>query len=214
MALLAPTDFPNLQALADVGADMLRKIGMDVDYQAMDAGTIGNRQTKEDKVANGGWSVFSTFVAGTDVATPAAYQLIRANGEATWFGWPTDVRLESLCDAWFTAPGVEQQQAITRDIQAEIFQSVPFVPLGQYFPPIARRYVGCSTGLRRSGTCRWRCRAMSSHCLRFIDREVEIILKPAGMPSRSLLGPILAALKGPSAPIRCPPTNSNPARPT
>lgn len=139
VALLAPTDFPNLRALADVGADMLRKIGMDVDHQAMDAGTMVTRRTKKDTVANGGWSVFSTFVAGTDLATPASYQMMRANGEGAWFGWPTDARLESLRDAWFAAAGVEQQQTIARDIQAEVFQLVPFVPLGQYFQPTAYR---------------------------------------------------------------------------
>lgn len=139
VALLAPTDFPNLRALADVGADMLRKIGMDVDYQAMDAGTMVTRRTKKDTVANGGWSVFSTSVAGTDLATPASYQMMRANGEGAWFGWPTDARLESLRDAWFAAAGVERQQTIARDIQAEVFQLVPFVPLGQYFQPTAYR---------------------------------------------------------------------------
>ena len=38
VALIVPTDFPNLKALSDVGADMLRRIGMNVDYQAMDSG--------------------------------------------------------------------------------------------------------------------------------------------------------------------------------
>jgi peptide/nickel transport system substrate-binding protein len=36
--LMAPTDFPILKALADVGADVMQKIGINVDYQAMEAG--------------------------------------------------------------------------------------------------------------------------------------------------------------------------------
>ncbi len=139
VALIVPTDFPNLKALADVGADMLHKIGMAVDYQAMDWGTLLTRRAKKDPVAKGGWSMFFTFSAGTDLATPAAYLMMRGTGENAWFGWPTDAKLETLRDAWFAAPGLEAQQAIARDIQTEVFETVPFVPLGQYFQSTAYR---------------------------------------------------------------------------
>lgn len=40
VVLIVPTDFPTFRALADVGADMMEKIGLKVDYQALDWATV------------------------------------------------------------------------------------------------------------------------------------------------------------------------------
>ena len=139
VALVVPTDFPNLKALADVGADMMRRGGLNVDYQATDWGTLLTRRAKTSPVAEGGWSCFFTFGAGLDNATPASHLMMRANGPKAWFGWPEDAALESLRDGWFAAPDLPAQQAIARQLQARAFEVVPFVPLGQYFQPTAYR---------------------------------------------------------------------------
>ena len=138
-ALIVATDFPNLKALADVGADMLRKIGMNVDYQAMDWGSVLTRRARRDPVAQGGWSMFFTFSAGTDMMTPAAHLMLRGSGANAWFGWPDDPKLEQLRDAWFAAPDLAAQQSIARELQLRAFDTVPFIPLGQYFQPTAYR---------------------------------------------------------------------------
>jgi peptide/nickel transport system substrate-binding protein len=139
VALIVPTDFPNLKALADVGADMLRRIGMNVDYQAMDWGTLLVRRAKKDPVDAGGWSVFFTFSAGADMATPAGQLMLRGTGASAFFGWPTDPTLENLRDAWFAAPDPAAQLALARQMQLRVFETVPFAPLGQYFQPTAYR---------------------------------------------------------------------------
>jgi peptide/nickel transport system substrate-binding protein len=139
VALIVPTDFPNLKALADVGADMLRRLGMNVDYQAMDWGTLLTRRASQAPVDHGGWSLFFTFSAGADMATPAGQLMMRGTGEKAWFGWPTDPELERLRDAWFAAPGLADQQQVARELQSRVFQTVPFIPLGQYFQPTAYR---------------------------------------------------------------------------
>ncbi len=139
IALIVPTDFPNLKALADVGADMMRRLGMVVDYQAMDWGTLLSRRAKKEPVAQGGWSAFFTFSAGADMATPAGQIMMRGNGANAWFGWPDDPELERRREAWFEAPDLGAQQAAARALQARVFETVPFVPLGQYFQPTAYR---------------------------------------------------------------------------
>ncbi len=139
VALIVPADFPNLKALADVGAEMLRGIGMNVDYQATDWGTLLTRRAKKEPVDQGGWSAFFTFGAGLDQATPAANLMLRANGANAWFGWPDDPRIEALRDAWFTAPDLDAQRRIAADLQREAFETVPYIPLGQYFQPTAYR---------------------------------------------------------------------------
>ncbi len=139
VALIVPTDFPNLKALADVGADMLRKCGMNVDYQAMDWGSVLTRRARKDPTETGGWSIFFTFGAGADQASPAAHLMLRGSGQNAFFGWPDDPELERLRDQWFVAPDLTHQQVIAREMQIRAMQSVPFIPLGQYFQATAYR---------------------------------------------------------------------------
>ena len=139
VVLMAATDFPVLKAMADVTADMFKQAGMNVDYVATDWGTVVTRRAKKEPVEQGGWSAFCTAWAGTDHLDPSGHLSLRANGEQAWIGWPTDLRIEQLRDAWFDAPDVRAQAAICADIQREAFQSVPYIPMGQYLQPTAYR---------------------------------------------------------------------------
>ncbi len=139
VVLMAATDFPVLKAMADVSADMMKQAGMNVDYVATDWGSVVTRRAKKDPVEQGGWSAFCTAWAGTDHLNPAGHLSLRTNGEAAWFGWPTDAKIEQLRDEWFTAPDVAAQQRICADIQREAFVDVPYIPMGQYLQPTAYR---------------------------------------------------------------------------
>lgn len=139
VVLLAATDFPVLKAMADVASDALKRAGMNVDYVATDWGTVVTRRAKKDPVDQGGWSAFCTAWAGADQVNPAGHISLRANGDKAWFGWPDDPKLEALRDSWFAAPDTAAQAAICAQMQAEAFQSVPYIPLGQYLQPTAYR---------------------------------------------------------------------------
>ena len=134
VVLMAPTDFPILKALADVGGDALQKAGFNVDYQAMDWGSVVQRRTKKDPVDKGGWNVFHTFWAGLDQFNPAVSVFLRGQGAETGtIGWPSSPRIEQLRVDWLDAPNVGAQQKLAADIQRQAFIDVPYVPLGQNF---------------------------------------------------------------------------------
>lgn len=137
--LIAATDFPVLKAMADVCHDVYRRIGLNVEYVATDWGTVVQRRASKEPVERGGWSTFCTAWNGADMLNPAGHQSIRGNGEQAWFGWPDAPRLEALRDAWFEAPTPDAQQAICADIQRQVWQDVPYIPIGQYFQPGAYR---------------------------------------------------------------------------
>ncbi|HYF08466.1 MAG TPA: ABC transporter substrate-binding protein [Acetobacteraceae bacterium] len=139
MVLIVPTDLPFLRAMSEVGADLFRRLGINVDYQALDWGTVLQRRTSREPVERGGWSAFFTFAGGLDFATPAGHLGLRGNGTNGWIGWPDSPELERLRDAWFDAPDLPSQQAIARRIQAQAMQDVPMIPLGQYFLATAHR---------------------------------------------------------------------------
>jgi peptide/nickel transport system substrate-binding protein len=133
VVLLAPTDFPILKALADVGADAMQKAGLNVDYQAMDWGTVVQRRAKKDPVDKGGWSVFHTFWQGLDQMNPVGHVFLRGNGESGMMGWPRSPKIEQLRQEWIAAPDLARQQDIARQLQVQALTDVPYVPLGQNF---------------------------------------------------------------------------------
>src|SRR3981081_1335879 len=82
-------DQPITKAQGDVTADLLKQMGMNVDFVATDWGTVGSRRAQKTPPGQGGWAMFHTWHAGADCISPAAYNAIRANGDKAWFGWPT-----------------------------------------------------------------------------------------------------------------------------
>ncbi|WP_237182671.1 ABC transporter substrate-binding protein [Roseomonas marmotae] len=137
--VLAPTDFPNLKALADVGADLLSRIGIKVDYQAMDWGSAIQRIGKTEPVEQGGWSVYHTFWSGLDQLNPAVNASLRANGRAAGRGWPDSPALEAMRESWLAAGSEAEQVAIAAGMQRQAFEDLPYVPLGQLLQPTAFR---------------------------------------------------------------------------
>ncbi len=137
--VLVATDLPALAALGEVGADMLKQAGMNVDVVSTDWGSVIQRRASKAPVDKGGWSVFFTSFFGIDQFTPATHLGLRGNGEAGWFGWCTSPQLEALRDQWFAAPDLAAQQAVAEAIQLQAFADVPYLPLGEYSQPTAYR---------------------------------------------------------------------------
>ena len=96
IVLLVATDIAITKAEGDVSADLMgNKLGMNVDYQALDWGTVGARRAKKESPAEGGWNVFHTWHAGADCINPAPYTALDAGGASAWFGWPNSPKIEA-----------------------------------------------------------------------------------------------------------------------
>ncbi len=139
VVVLGASDIASSKALSDVGQDLLRRMGLNVDYQVSDWGTIVQRRAKMDPVEAGGWSVYHTFWSGLDQFTPAGHAFLRANGKSAGPGWPSSPALEDLRGQWFAAPDLAAQKAIAVKMQLQAFQDVPYVPLGQQLVSTAFR---------------------------------------------------------------------------
>ncbi len=139
VALLVPTDIPSTYALAEVTADLFRKLGLNLDAQTIDWGTAVQRRTSMEPPTQGGWSVFQTSWSGTDHLTPATNVFLRGNGRRAAPGWPDAPRIEALREAWFRTDGLPAQQRLAATIQVQAFKEVPYIPLGQQFQQSAFR---------------------------------------------------------------------------
>jgi peptide/nickel transport system substrate-binding protein len=130
VVLLQAADYPSLKALAEVAADELRQVGINVDVQSGDWGTVSTRRANRGPLDKGGWSIFVTGLG--NALDPGGHLGLRANGAKAWFGWPDSPRLEALRQDWIAAPDVRAQAAICADIQRQAFLDVPCIPLGEY----------------------------------------------------------------------------------
>ena len=137
--LMSPTDQPALAQVALVTRDVFEKVGIKVDYQAMDWSTLVARRASRELPNKGGGNAFCTSWAGLAVADPGGHFPIRGNGSGAWFGWPIDQKMEALRDSWFDAPDLPTQKKICEDMQTYAFEQVPFIPIGQWFYPTAFR---------------------------------------------------------------------------
>ncbi|HZS84616.1 MAG TPA: ABC transporter substrate-binding protein [Stellaceae bacterium] len=137
VVVLAATTIPAIFAEAQVASDALRKIGMNIDFQALEWGTVVQRRAVRKPIDQGGWNIFYTYLGGFGNLSPGPDIAIRGNGGSAWFGWPTDPKMEALRDAWFEAPDLAAQQKICREMQEAFWQNPSYVPLGMYDLPTA-----------------------------------------------------------------------------
>lgn len=149
VVILAPADFPRLNALSETAAETLRGIGMNVDFKSMDWATLLQRRSSREAPARGGWNIFCTTWDGLDVLVPGSHQPLRGNGRDGWAGWATSPKREALRDAWFGAPDLAAEKRIAGELQALVWEEAPFVPLGLLRP--AQAYRRSLTGIITGG---------------------------------------------------------------
>ncbi len=133
VVILHPTDVGVLKTHPVVAAQLLRQAGFKVDLQAMDWQTVVSRRASQKPPAEGGWNMFFTLWAGSDLVNPLVNQnLIGRGKDGAWFGWPDDRKLEDFRQAYALAMTPEERKKIANDMQAYAYDQVIYIPLGQF----------------------------------------------------------------------------------
>ena len=68
---------------------------------------------------------------------PVGHVYLRGNGRSATAGWPNSPKIEALCNEWLLASGQPAQKPIAEKLQLQAFVDVPYIPLCQFFPPVA-----------------------------------------------------------------------------
>ncbi len=134
-----PTDQIYYDAMSSVVAGALRDIGINLDEQTVDWGTVVERRTSKEPIEKGGWSLFPAGYPAAEYRDPIFATNIRGNGQDAWFGWPSDPELEQMRTTWMDSNDPAERHRLDAEIQSRAFETVPFIPLGQYLPPAAWR---------------------------------------------------------------------------
>lgn len=137
--LIGPTDDLEPMAMAQVTADLFRRLGFNLDLAMTDWGTMLQRRNNRGPVAQGGWSVFCTAFSSVDVFNPIGHLPLRGNGGDGWAGWADIPRLEALRDAWFEATDDAARKRLCDDMQRVAMDELPSIPLGCFYSNTALR---------------------------------------------------------------------------
>jgi peptide/nickel transport system substrate-binding protein len=139
VVVLSATDQPIVHSQGLITVELLKSIGVNAELAANDWGTLISRRAVREPIDKGGWNIFHTWLVGPDMANPAINYPLRGIGEKSWFGWPTDPKMEELRNAWFDAPDAATQKKLVDDMQRHGWDSVPIVPTAQFVVPTAYR---------------------------------------------------------------------------
>src|SRR5215471_3773165 len=128
---MAAQDLPHHKAWGDVTADLLRQLGIKVDYTAVDWGTVVARRGQKKPPGQGGWNMYVTAVSGADCTDPTN-KFLRADGSVAVSGWPTSAAVEAEVAAWYDAKTLDEEKVFARRLNKAALDHAIFAPLGSY----------------------------------------------------------------------------------
>ena len=113
---------------------------MTVDVQEKELGSAIRKRQNQSAADKGGWSAFFGLLDRSVPNTnPISNYALRTDGLAAWNGWPTSARIEALRAAWLDAASLEDQRLICTELQLQLWQDVPYIPMGEYWQSTAYR---------------------------------------------------------------------------
>ncbi|WP_160000098.1 ABC transporter substrate-binding protein [Roseomonas sp. 18066] len=139
VVFVVPADNHRLNAMSEIAGDMLRRVGMNLDYQVSDWGTVAARLSNRGGLDQGGWSVWCNTIPGVIALNPATQSYLRGPGKAGTFGWPDLPKIEALRDRFMEAEQFAEQKSIAEAMQRQAFEDIPYLPTGALTQPTAFR---------------------------------------------------------------------------
>jgi peptide/nickel transport system substrate-binding protein len=119
------------KAWGEVTADLLKRLGMKVDYDAVDNGTLVARLAQKRPPGQGGWQIAPAGNWGVQFINPSSRPL-RADGQYAVTGSPNIPEVEAEIAAWYEAKSLDEEKAIARRLNKAAFDHVLYAPLGWY----------------------------------------------------------------------------------
>lgn len=140
IVVLSASDVPSVHNQTQITSDLLSRLGMNVDFVALEWGALLARRNSREPAERGGWNVMNSWNVQADLNSPAVSNFLRGNGAAGIWGWLDDPELERLRESWFAAESETEQKQAAERMQIRAMETVPFIPVGQFnLPTVFRR---------------------------------------------------------------------------
>jgi len=134
LAFMHPTDQLVYHAVSTVAVDAFRKIGINIDEQNTDWGTVVQRRPSKEPVDKGGWSMFPAGAPAPEFVDPMLSNPMRSNGAKPGSAGPTIRSWRPLTTPGSMSKRNGQRRKLEAEYQLAAFESVPIIPCGTYMP--------------------------------------------------------------------------------
>jgi peptide/nickel transport system substrate-binding protein len=114
-----------------VTVDLLRHLGVKVDYAAVDWGTLVARVQQKSPPNQGGWHMFISGAYCADFAD-ATSRSFRADGNEVVNGFASSAQVEAEVAAWYDAKSAGEEKAIARGLNKAALDHVLYAPPGVF----------------------------------------------------------------------------------
>ena len=121
IGLMVPTDWGQLSAAGEVIARAFKDVGLNIDYQAVDWGTVVSRR---QQVKSGTWHAFLSTNPG-QYSTPGTHYFLPGN-------YHQDSAMVALRNSWYDTPDLAAERQVADQIQRRFLENPSELPLGQY----------------------------------------------------------------------------------
>jgi peptide/nickel transport system substrate-binding protein len=126
---LVAQDIASWKAWGEVTADMLKRLGINVNYAAVDVGTLVSRMAQKSPPAYGGWHLAPVANYGVEFIDPTKGRL---SGNYALSGRPINAEVEAEIAAWYEAKSLDEEKVVARQLNKSAFDNVVYAPLGWY----------------------------------------------------------------------------------
>ena len=142
VVMMVSTTHSFLNAAGLVSAQNLRKIGVNVDVQQMDWGTLTSRRPNKENPATSkkGWHIFHTASKAVNALSPPLMSTVSGGGAAKgWYGWPSNPLIDKYRDELSEAVTLAAKKSAVDKLQGEMFKTVSYINYGYWVNPAAYR---------------------------------------------------------------------------
>ena len=135
---ISPADYPNVKVANEVLADLLKRIGINLDYVSMDWSSMTQRVINKGPPETSGFHIHALNVPSLSVGGPLVSSRLRGTASEE-SGWYSSARYEELRGEWLLATDPAEQRRLNEALQRECLETVPLVPAGMTLQPAAWR---------------------------------------------------------------------------
>ncbi len=140
LIMITTNEIAAIGALAQVATARLKEIGVNVEMQINDWGSVVTRMTKKDEPEKGGWHMFTSRGTASTYHHPLTNitAVMTCDGK-NWNGWPCDEEAEKLRNAFIREPDEKARMEILNKFHARLVEVQPYALLGNFMPLYAWR---------------------------------------------------------------------------
>ena len=142
---LVPTDLPAINAMSEVAADVFRKLGMNMDYQALDWATVAQRLNSREPLGQRRLEPERELCAGLRDDEPGGAWLPARTGPAVAVGLADHAEGRGPAQRMDRRDRSARAEAAVPGDSSQAFRDVPYIPLGAFF--FASAYRNDLTGI-------------------------------------------------------------------